>query len=267
MNWPEPNDVRTVDFHKIPQACCPPGHAVLLNDLEACAYGIVSHGESGEINEYFEQLCGPKDAPVLSTGNTAVMAMGSGLGAALVARDLTGQKPIVLATEMGWALAALVGPEHPDYPEARGLYTLASKAYGGVSGPIYEDMASGHGLVLDYDFVIGKKGGLDAGQIADLAKKGDANARKAMAMHYVYFTKCAKMMAISMKCESIVMSLSNQVANRWLIQEIKNQMEKELNDTTWKERTAEMSIFSQVKDCNFNLIGATYMGHRVAAPL
>jgi hypothetical protein len=58
------------------------------------------------------------------------------------------------------------------------------------------------------------------------------------------------------------MSLSNQVANRWLIQEIKDQMAAELNDTVWKERTASMSIFSQMKDCNFNILGTTYMAHR-----
>jgi glucokinase len=262
MNWPEPNEKRTVDLHQIPVEVCPPHHTVLLNDLEACAYGVVSAGETGEIDQFFEQLCGPAGATVIAKGNTAVMAMGSGLGAALVARDFTGQKPIVLATEFGWCLAALVGPNHKDYAEARGLYTFGSSAYEGVSGPIYEDMASGHGLVMDYDYLMGKKCGLSAGEIAEKAKGGDALAKKAMTMHYIYFTKCAKMMAISLKCDSIVMSLSNQVANRWLIEEIKDQMTAELNDTIWKERTSRMSIFSQVKECNFNILGTTYMAHR-----
>jgi glucokinase len=263
MNWPEPNEARTIDLQQVPREVCPEHHCVLLNDLEACAYGIVSAHETGEISDYFEQICGPEGSHVVSKTNTAVLAMGSGLGAALVTRDFTGN-PVVLATEFGWGLAALVGPDHPNYAEARGLYTLGSKAYGGTSGPISEDMASGHGLVMDYEYLIGKKTDLDAGQIVDLAKNGDKLAKEAMVMHYVYFTKCAKVMALATKCSSIVMCLSNQVANRWLVQEAKGKIDEELNDSIWKEKTSAMSIFSQMKECNFNILGTTYMAQRMA---
>ena len=265
MNWPAPNEARTVPLDKIPRAVNRPHHAVLLNDLEACAYGVISSYESGTWREYFEQLCGPEGAPVISSGHSAILAMGSGLGGALVVRDFKEKKPIVVSTEIGWCLSTGVGPNHRDYIENRGLLEMGSNiGYQGRWAPIYEDMASGHGLVMDYEFLLGRKCNMHGGQIVELAKKGDATARKAVEMHYIYFTRCAKMLALSMKCDSIVMALSNQVTNRSIVAEMRDKMWEELNDCARPEWTKTKSIFGQKKDCNFNLLGTDYMAHRIA---
>ena len=263
MNWPAGD--RMVHMDKIPAAVNQPGTSVLLNDLESCAYGIVSCKDNGTENEYFEQICGPKGASVVSNGNTAIMAMGSGLGGAFVVRERETRVPLVISAEPGWLLSAHLGPCHEQYAENSGILRLGSmEDTKGRWAPKYEDMASGHGLVMDYEFLLGKKVNLTGVDIAEKAKAGDATARRAMVMHYIYFTKCAKNWAMPMKCDSIVMALSNQVTNRWLVQQIKEEMEKELHDSTRPEWTKDIAIFAQMKECNFNIVGTTYMAQRVA---
>jgi hypothetical protein len=186
-----------------------------------------------------------------------VLAIGSGLGAAVIVRGIG--KPIVVPTEMGWCLAAGVGPRHPRYGDVAALLEFASKAYKGLSGPIYEDMASGHGLILDHEFLTGKREA-DAKDIV----QGDASCLKAMTMDYLWFTKCAQQLAIGMGCDSILMALVHQVANRWLVQRIKGKLQRQLNDGTRPDWTRRMALFTQIRDCNFNLSGATYMANRVA---
>jgi glucokinase len=258
-NWPDIS--RTVDFDQIPPDACPAKCSILLNDLEACCHGIVSSHEQGDLERYFEQLCGPSRRNVLSAGHTAVLAVGSGLGAAVIVRGLG--RPIVLPTEMGWCLAAGVGPKHPRHGEVTGLLEFASKAYKGLSSPIYEDMASGHGLILDYEFLTGRREA-DAKDIVRRTIQGDASCHKAMTMNYRWFTKCAQQLAIGMGCDSILMALADQVANRWFIQKIKGKLQQQLNDGTRPDWTRRMGLFGQIQDCNFNLSGATYIANRVA---
>lgn len=266
MNWPAPTESRTVKMSCLPKSVAPRNRVVLMNDLEGCAYGVFSSGESGGLKTYFEQICGPANADVVSNGHTAVLAMGSGLGAAVIARDIVTKVPIVVATEMGWSLATGVGKRHEQYKEDRGLLeTMSRKAWKGQWAPIYENMASGTGLVNDYDFIRGKSGSsTKALDIVKRAKKGDANAIRAMEMHYLYFTKCAKNLAMSMNCESIVMALSNQVENAWLVRQMKDKIGAELRDLPRTDRMRNVSIFGQVRECNFNIVGTSYMARRVA---
>jgi glucokinase len=258
MNWPASG--RVVRFGDIPPALRPPKSSLFLNDLEACAYGILSAHESGTGLDYFDQIGGPPTSKLISpNANTAVLAMGSGLGAAVIVRDFNRNR-VVVPTEMGWCLAGGIGPDHPDSRSESLLFTWASKAYGGKFGPIYEDMASGHGLVSVYNFLNNREVGRDAGEIAEKAKKGEKTALQAMKLHYEYFTKCARAVAVALKCDSVAMALANQVSNKWLVQQIKEDLDKVLNN----DLNVKVGLFSQIQDYNFNLAGATYMAHRVA---
>ena len=263
MNWQGPAENQTIRISKINHDLFPKGHSLVLNDLEAGAYGVISIGESGLANEYFQKLWGPKGGSLMSKYyHTAVMAMGSGLGSALIIKEPITKANVVMPTESGYLMSAARGVEHPLYSKEIGTLDFISDRYfNGQLYPPYEDLASGHGLVDDYDALINGKSGFDAVKIVELAKKGDKNAKLAMKNHYIFFTRLAKQLAYSTNCRSIVMALSNQVANKWLIDEIMPDLEAEFKDTTAWKWIHEVSVYSQVKECNINMVGTTYVAH------
>jgi glucokinase len=192
------------------------------------------------------------------------MAVGSGLGAAVVVRERQTGKHVVIPTEMGWCLAPGVGPAHPEFKKTDGLFRWGSRAYHGKFRPIYEDMASGRGLVMDYGYLKGMDQGVDAFEIVKKAQDGDGESEKAMSVYYRWYTRCAQQLAIGFRCDSVLMALCHQVANRWLMQKIKTDLEKEMNDGRRPAWTRDIRLYSQMKECNFNLLGAMYMALQLA---
>ncbi|OHS99605.1 Glucokinase 1 [Tritrichomonas foetus] len=266
MNWSGSAEDQTIKIPEIDRTLFPPNHSVMMNDLEAGAYGIVSLSEMKESDQYFTKLWGPKSGSIISDkGHTIVLAMGSGLGAALVHHDIWTNTTVVIPTETGFLLSSPRGIDHPTYKEDVGnINYVSDHYYQGKNAPCFEDLASGRGLVIDYDYLIGRPSGWTAIQIVEQAKKGDAKAKLAMKKHYIYFLRAAKQIAYGMNCKSVVMALSNQVANKWLIDEIHKSLEHEFKDTTAWKATQGISVFSQTKDINVNMIGTNYMAHFAA---
>jgi glucokinase len=253
LSWPDRGESRTIDLSRV--ALCPRRNLVLLNDLEASARGIMA--ARGAAGEYFEQLCGPRWPVVSATANTAVMAAGSGLGAAVFAAARGAGARVVVPTEMGWCLAAGVGPAHPESADSEALFEwTAARSYGGRLRPVYEDMTSGYGLVRNYSYLMQSDQAVDAERVVAQAKNGDRASREAVAMYYRWYTRCAQQLAIGFRCDSVLMALSHQVANRSLIQQIKPELARVMNDHARPEWTKEIRLFSQMKECNFNLLGA-----------
>ncbi|OHT00300.1 Glucokinase 1 [Tritrichomonas foetus] len=266
MNWSGSAADQTIKIPEIDQTLYPAHHSVMLNDLEAGAYGVVSLSETNEADSYFTKLWGPKGGNVVSkNGHTIVLAMGSGLGAALIHNDLWTNTSVVIPTESGFLLSAPRCTEHRTYnDDVRNINYVSDHYYKGEHTPCFEDLASGRGLVIDYDFLLGHPSGWSAVQIVELAKKGDEKAKLAMKNHYIYFLRCAKQVAYGMHCKSVVMALSNQVANKWLIDEIRNDLEAEFKDTSAWKAAQGISVYSQTKDVNINMIGTNYMAHFAA---
>jgi glucokinase len=79
---------RTIKLTDVPQRICPAGRTALLNDLEAGAYGVLAVGQQGGLDELFQQLFTDvaPSGPILSISRTAVLAMRSGYGVALIVR-------------------------------------------------------------------------------------------------------------------------------------------------------------------------------------
>ena len=267
-NWPGPDSIRTIKTSLFSKKLYPPGRSILLNDLEAGAYGLYSASKNNKLNDYFELLWG-KNGSLISSTKTAIMAMGCGLGAALLINQKFIKNPVVVSTEAGYLQTSTVLKKHEFFPIESKLVQYVSDYYhNGELVPVYEDFSSGRGLCISYQFFKGTKlnnlNNLEipnAAEIADLAKKGDEIAQKAMKHHYLLFTRCAKSLALTFQCESIVMALSNQVRNHWFVNQIKEDMKKEFYDSTrpkWLENTR---VFSQKKDLNFNLLGTTYMAN------
>ena len=266
MNWSGSAADQTIQIPKINKSLFPTKHSVMLNDLEAGAYGIVSLSQSNEADNYFTKLWGPKGGSVVAkNGHTIVLAMGSGLGAALIHQDTWTNTSVVIPTETGFLLASPRGEEHKTYKEDVGnINYVSDHYYKGMHAPCFEDLASGRGLVIDYDYLVGKPTGVTAVDIVNRAKKGDVKAKMAMKNHYIYFLRAAKQVAYGMFCKSVVMALSNQVANKWLIEEVAKSMESEFKDTTAWKATQEISVYSQTTDVNVNMIGTNYMAHFAA---
>ncbi|EAY11077.1 hypothetical protein TVAG_045010 [Trichomonas vaginalis G3] len=260
-NWAPPDEVRTIRTRLFPEGMYPKEHHVLLNDLEACAYGVLAMDEQGKCSQYFRKLWGPGKS-IVGKHRTAVMALGSGLGAALILKEPFNDKPFVLATEFGYLQMPTVMKAHENYDYERKIVQYTSDYYyEGATCPGFEDFSSARAIRSLHKFWV-PSSELEAGDISKLAKNGDKQAYQAMAQHYIYYSRLARTFALGMKCDSIVMALSNQVANDYLITEIAGKMKDEFFDGTHPDWIKDTSVYSQNIDHNFNLFGATYMAHR-----
>ena len=281
LNWPGPDSNRTIDVRKFPKTIYPEHHSILLNDLEACVYGIIYYNNQKKSHEYFEKLWGPSNS-LISKTNTAVLAMGTGLGGALITHDSISQRSFAVPTEMGFLQAIQEGDNYPGIEEERKIIQYTSNhLYGGKHMPIYENLASGRGMVITYQYLLQNQKNSKAIQnniqnhsinqktitaldITNLAKNGDKIALEAMKRHYLFFTRCAKAFASSLKCESVIMALSNQVTNRWFVHTIIPEMELEFKNFTKPDWMKNISVWAQKKDINFNLLGTSYISKMIA---
>ena len=192
------------------------------------------------------------------------MGLGSVLWAAVINFDRITKKPLVISSEMGYMLVSLFPKKNDMFDQDKKIIDFASNHYyNGMESPGYEDIASGRGLTVTYQYISGRKD-IKAEEISELAKQGDKDAFEAMKLNYIYYTRCAKQLSMGMRCDSILMSLSNQVKNRWLIEMIVSNMEKEFNNYTRPNWIENVSVFSQIEDYNFYLAGTSYMAHYAA---
>jgi len=111
-------------------------HLKLLNDLEACAYGML-HLKRDELSNLSPGLGGPKK------GNIAVIAAGTGLGQAMLYWDGWRHHPV--ASEGGHASFA------PQSDDEVGLWKFLHKKYGGHVS--WERVLSGMGVANIYEYL------------------------------------------------------------------------------------------------------------------
>jgi glucokinase len=274
-NWPGDACDRTIVVSELPQRLCPKDCTILLNDLEAGAYGVLAASLQGSLGSVFDQMwadVAPR-GPIVSDGRTAVCAMGSGFGVALIVKSGMLAVPLVLPTECGHLQVAPNCDEHPDAKlEHDLLQHISNHYYKGTQQPEYEDLASGRGLPLVYQFFAKREKGeclpadsIDAGVVARGAEKGgDPIARLALLWHYKLFLRAAKAVATAMCCDSVVLALDNQVKNAWFVEEISDDLKQEFYHFIRPEWMSGIRVYAQTKLLNFNVIGTDYMAHRLA---
>lgn len=268
MNWKGTAADQTIRISKINQKLFPYQHSLMMNDLESGGYGIISISEDKELaKRCFKKLWGPEGRQILSKSyNTAIMAMGSGLGSALIYSEPDTKTHVVIPTESGYLMSSSLRELNPRYKaDQTTLNFISDRYFKGQLYPPFEDLASGHGLVDDYDALMNTKTNFNAIKIVELAKSGDKTAKLAMKNHYIYFTRLAKQFAYALNCKSVVMALSNQVSNKWLIDEIANDLETEFHESPEWRAVNDVSVFSQIEDINVNIVGTTYMAHYCAS--
>lgn len=272
-NWPGNHELRTISVDHLPGELCPRGKTVIINDLEAGAYGILAADELSMLSDNFRQLFGARSTtgPMISAHRTAVLAMGSGLGAAIIIKTPLISHPLVLPTEWGHVQIPVVCEGDMQCETERELVQfIADFYYEGKKTPEYEDISSGRGLRLAYKFFKEKEGqeidyeSIDAGEVAEMAKAGEDAAKKALVWDYVMFMRAAKALATAMTCDSVILALDNQVKNAWFVDEIENMLENEFYNYVRPDWMTGIRVYSQTRALNFNIMGTTYMAHQIS---
>lgn len=272
-NWPGNPDTRTLTLKNLPQKLFPAEKTVFLNDLEAGAYGIISADEEKILSKHFKQLWSkeaPK-GPIISDTRTAVMALGSGLGVALIVKNQMFKKPFVLPCELGHVQIPTVCQKDPGSKEEYELLQHVSNFYyKGKQMPEFEDLTSGRGLRLCYQFFLEKVEKvhkkfeeIDAGEVARLAHKGDKTAKTALLWGYKLYLRLAKLIGTSLQCDSIIMALDNQVKDSEFVDGISNIIKSEFYNYIRPDWMSNIRVYSQIKSLNFNILGCDYKAHQM----
>ena len=273
-NWPGKPSVRTLSLSMLPKTLFPVNKSLFLNDLEAGAYGVIAADKEKILDSHFEQLFAnvAPTGPIVSDSRTAVLAMGSGLGVALIVKTPLLNKPLVVPTELGHLQIPSVCARHPNSKEEYNLLQhVSDHHYGGRQMPEFEDISSGRGLCLVWQYynmkATGNKVPLDqisAHEIAQNAQKGDKVSRDALLQHYLMFMRSAKSISTRLSCDSIVMALDNQVKNMWFVNSAIDQLHDEFYHFIRPDWMKNIRVYSQTKVLNFNILGTSYMAHQVA---
>lgn len=273
-NWLGKPSVRTLSLKQLPKDLFPHGKSIFLNDLEAGAYGVIAANQERILDKHFEQLftdVAPKGS-ILSDTRTALMAMGSGLGVAILYKNPYTKEHLVLPTEFGHLQIAPTGRRDENSgSEYRLIQHVSDHYYAGTQAPEYEDISSGRGLCLTYQhFHLVETGvkipldQIDAGEIAHLAKTGDKIARQSLLKHYTMFMRNAKAVATTMSCDSILLALDNQVKNSWFVTSITRELKNEFYNFIRPDWMKGIRVYHQNKVLNFNILGTSYTAYKIA---
>lgn len=274
-NWPGKPEVRTLSLDDLPQRLFPKRKTSFLNDLEAGAYGIISANEQKILEPNFVQLWqkeAPK-GPIVSNTRTAVMALGSGLGVALIVKNPLRNDRFVLPCELGHIQIPIVFKKDPNSTlEYSLLQHISDYYYKGRQAPEFEDTTSGRGIKLCYQFFLQKNEGIrknldefNAAEIASNARKGEKTAKMALFWCHKMYIRLAKLIATSMQCDSVILALENQVKDKTFVDSISSKLKDEFYNFVRPEWMEGIRVYSQIKVLNFNILGCDYVAHQNAS--
>jgi glucokinase len=258
---------KILNLSALPTTLCPLHHTVMLNDLEACAYGVVAAHHFKLFPQYFDLMWqGKMDATAngLAKGNCVVVAPGTGLGIAVIQYHAFSGKYTVLPLEFGHANVQ-------SETDKRFLAAYKQDLKRGNYAPEYDDICSGRGLERLYKFIVraSRKNqqqpshSISAKEISELARAGDPLALEAVALYHKFLMRCCSQMAIGFVPHMIVLCGDNAVHNNFFY-ELPNTvdtMKAHLLDHSC-ERYGFMSrpsMLRQSKLGNFNLLGCMYV--------
>lgn len=246
-----------------------------MNDLEAGAYGFIAADEQKILEPNFAQLWKEKapKGPIVSDTRTAVMALGTGLGVALIIKNPLRNERLVLPCELGYVQIPTVCRKHPESKDEYELLQHVSNYYHtGKLMPEFEDLSSGRGIKLCYQYFLQKNekihkdvDQINAGKVASNAQKGDKTSKDALFWCYKLFLRLAKQIGTSLQCDSIIMALDNQVKNASFVSSISDQLKEEFYSFIRPDWMKGIRVYSQIKVLNFNILGCDYVAHQKAS--
>lgn len=159
---------------------------LLMNDLEAAAYGLASLLDSPRRPGALDSL---DEVSVPEGGNRVLVMPGSGLGSAAIVDLGVGRKPRWHVVPSEAAHAAASGQEHDPL-----LHALTEER---LRPPTWEECVSGPGLETLWR--LSGEGGAPppARDIARLAREGDLRARAALDQYYHFAARFSQTLALA----------------------------------------------------------------------
>jgi len=284
---------RFIDYATMPRELFPIEDTVVLNDLEACAHGIVATSALNSFSSAFSCMWEAKKphapyAGAIGKGNCVVVAPGTGLGVAAIQYHHHDDKHTVFPLEFGHTNVPYVSNVIPanthdkkkiaapcssstaafaDQPTAAAssaafLDDYAIAAYKGKFPCEFDDLCAGRGMERAYKFLSGGKS-LKAPQISKAAKEGDKAAMGAMRLYNKLIMNFCSQMAMGFQPKCIVVCGDNAVRNSYFYESEKNiaEMKAEYLEHSM-ERYGFMSkvhLLRQTKQMNLNLLGCAYV--------
>eukprot|EP00698_Gefionella_okellyi_P014266 TRINITY_DN395_c0_g1_i16.p1 TRINITY_DN395_c0_g1~~TRINITY_DN395_c0_g1_i16.p1 ORF type:complete len:249 (-),score=46.71 TRINITY_DN395_c0_g1_i16:1008-1754(-) len=248
----------------------------MMNDLEATAHGVISLHLRSRLGDFFDRLAGPSlSSPgQLRSGHTLVMAMGTGLGVALIAQF--GAEFRVVPLEGGHTLLSPAGPASPQRDrEAHMLAYISHKLYRGQHSPEYEDICSGRGLEYVYEWLVHDQQAvalqkqLTAAEIVQraLGAERDPFCNDAVLVHYRFLMRAAMNWSIMTQCKNVILAGDNQVFNGAFVAAHAKELELEFHAAPKGDWMNEVTVLRQTVSFNINLEGALQAASNAARSL
>nr|AGM32871.1 glucokinase 1 [Coptotermes formosanus] len=225
----------------------------------------------GKLTSFFEPLWPDKTPkePIISKTRTMLIDAGTGLGIALIERTPLLKLPYVFATELGHLQTSINMMESPQHDSEFHLTQyISDMMYDGKQAPEFEDIASGRGIPVVYQYyynqITGKKiplNEINAEEIASHAKNGDRIAYKTMLTHHQFLMRAAKAVVTSLSCENVLLALDNQVKNDWFVQREKDRLADEFFNFIRPDWMKKIHVYTQRKLQNFTLRGTVWLAN------
>lgn len=270
------NEDKVLRLAELPKALFIEHHTVMLNDLEAGAYGVIAADHFKIFPQLFTTMWSAKGAPAgavnashgLGKGHCFVVAPGTGLGNALIQYHSFSDKYTVLPLEFGHT--SVQSETETEFLAAhkqelkRGNYMVE-----------YDDLCSGRGLVRLYHWVTrgkpSKRAAITAKDISDLAKGGDVDSIRAFDLYNTFLMRYCSQMAMGFVPSTIVLCGDNFVHNKGIYeqQRVVDAMKATLLDHSM-ERMGFMSRVAVVRQrelANLNLLGCVFISENAARKL
>lgn len=253
-----------IHVRDLPAVLCPHDRTIFLNDLQCACYGMRALDAAGQLGDLFAPLW-PADAPEasLEPHHYIVMAMGTGLGNAFLLSNPNGDGFTVMPLEAGHAIASTVGAAHPDYADDQAMIAyLSKKLYNSKTGIEYEDVCSGRGLENVYDYLASlddSRPAASAPEIAKLVEEGDKVARKALLIHYKWFARCTRMLAMISQARGVFWAGNNQFNNADFVREHLDELRGEILNSTKPAWFESLKVYTQKQLLNINLWGCLFV--------
>ncbi|EAY18111.1 hypothetical protein TVAG_306330 [Trichomonas vaginalis G3] len=105
---------------------------------------------------------------------------------------------------------------------------------------------------------------IDTKDIINLARKSNVTAKKALNDHYKYLSRAAKLLAPTIGCDSVLISHESYSKNNWYFNSIQDDLYNEFKRFSRPQWMQNIRIYNQVKDFDFNVIGASYLAKKYA---
>eukprot|EP01064_Diplonema_japonicum_P030934 TRINITY_DN5390_c3_g1_i14.p1 TRINITY_DN5390_c3_g1~~TRINITY_DN5390_c3_g1_i14.p1 ORF type:complete len:360 (+),score=72.58 TRINITY_DN5390_c3_g1_i14:55-1134(+) len=250
----------------LPTGLFPPSRTVLLNDLEAAAYGIAALSEDGRYPQYFTKMWGPHEEQRmnLENGPYFVLAVGTGCGTGLT--YYKDGKVGVMPVEFGHTTIV------PESEDRDWLFELGKKLYKKDKLAEYEDIVGGAGLVRCWEKVSEGKNLpvlTEPVQVAKRAQAGCATAVSALSIHYKYLFSLASDMSMGFVLGGVVIAGDNVLNNEFFIENPENQavLKSHFLSHTMDRMgfQSRVNVVRQTKRFSLNIEGAFFKAKEAGA--